>query len=102
MRRQGKSIAHPLIVLVVCENPHIISRVAVSAGRSLGGAVQRNQAKRQIRAATNPLLKLIQPGNDLILIARKPILNATFQDIQQAILALLQRAELIDIHEQQS
>ena len=99
VRRLGKSLAHPLLVLVVRENQLTHARVAVSAGRSLGGAVQRNRAKRRIRAVTQPLLKHLQPGNDIILIARKPILDATFQEIQKAVYTLLHRSELIVTHE---
>jgi ribonuclease P protein component len=95
----GKSFAHPLIVLIVLEDQPENVRIAVAAGRSLGGAVMRNQAKRLMRAAINPLLNHIRPGNDLIWIARKPILDATFQEIQGAISILLQRAGLIQTDE---
>ena len=51
VRRTGKSYAHPFVVLVVqaSEVPRV--RVGVTAGRSVGGAVQRNRAKRLLREA---------------------------------------------------
>jgi ribonuclease P protein component len=45
------------------------------------------------------LLSLLRPGNDLIWIARKPMLEASFSQIQHAILNLLQRANLLNSDE---
>ena len=86
-------------MLIVRENQQEEVRIGIAAGRSLGKAVQRNRAKRRIRAAVHPLLSLLQPGNDLIWIARKPMLEAPFSQIQQAMLILLQRANLLNSHE---
>ena len=95
VRRLGKSYAHPLIVLIALPNELDQPRFAVAAGRSVGKAVQRNRAKRLIRAALHPLITSITPGWDILLIARQPIINTTFQDIEQSLLNLLHRAHLI-------
>jgi ribonuclease P protein component len=95
VRRTGKSYAHPFVVLVVqaSELPRV--RVGVTAGRSVGGAVQRNRAKRLLREAMRPLLPDLLPNWDLILIARSSLLTAHLQDIRQALADLLRRANLI-------
>lgn len=98
VRRSGKSFAHPLIVLVVLENGLPNVRIGVTAGRSLGGAVQRNRAKRLMRACMAPLLDQIPAGIDLVWIARKPLHEATFLDLQGAMISLLQRAGLLNNH----
>lgn len=74
--------------------PH--PRIGVSAGRSIGNAVRRNRAKRRLRAALHPYLERLQPGWDLVFLARKPLPEADFGEIQQAIETLLQRAGLIE------
>lgn len=99
MRRLGKSFAHPLIVLVVLENELQNVRIGVAAGRSLGGAVRRNRAKRLMRACIYPYLDQILPGKDLVWIARKPLLEANFQDLQGAMSSLLERAGLLSDHD---
>ena len=99
VRRSGKSYAHPLIVLVVHENECSGVRIGVTAGRSLGGAVRRNRAKRQMRASMHPFLDQIPPGKDLVWIARRPLLGASFQELQQAMLLLMQRAGLVNNHD---
>jgi ribonuclease P protein component len=86
-------------VLIVHENQNEEVRVGIAAGRSLGMAVQRNRAKRMIRAAVHPLLNSLQPGSDLIWIARKPMLEASFPQIQEAMLTLLRRANLLNSNE---
>jgi ribonuclease P protein component len=95
VRRTGKSYAHPFVVLVVqtSETPKV--RVGVTAGRSVGGAVQRNKAKRLLREAIRPLLPDLLPGRDLILIARSALLTKSLQDIRQVITSLLHNAHVI-------
>jgi len=97
VRRTGKSYAHPFIVLVVqtSEVPRV--RVGVTAGRSVGGAVQRNRAKRLIREAVRPLLPDLLPGWDMILIARPALLSKSLQEIRQAIESLLRRARILPL-----
>jgi ribonuclease P protein component len=96
VRRTGKSYAHPFVVLVVqtSEAPRV--RVGVTAGRSVGGAVQRNRAKRLLREAMRPLLPDLLPGWDLILIARPALLpSKALQEIRQVLTSLLRRAQII-------
>ncbi|MCL4257371.1 MAG: ribonuclease P protein component [Anaerolineales bacterium] len=95
MRRLGKSYPHPFVVLVVQANDIARVRVGVAAGRSVGGAVQRNRAKRVLRAAMQPLLERIAPGHDLVLIARAGILASSSQQAQAALERLLRRAKLL-------
>lgn len=95
VRRTGKSYAHPLMVLVIKPNELGRSRVAVSAGRSVGKAVQRNRAKRMLREAIRPLMVSITIGWDILLLARQPLVNASFQDTQLALIQLLQNAQLL-------
>lgn len=95
MRQLGKSYAHPLVVLIALQNDMPISRFGLIAGRSVGGAVQRNRGKRLLRAALDPMTACINPGWDLIFIARLPIGHADFYQAQSALEALLRRAKLL-------
>jgi len=95
VRREGKSYAHPLVVLVVAPNNVQRVRVGVAAGRSVGHAVQRNRAKRRLREIMRPLLPHLPAGYDLLLIARRPAAQAEFAALRQAVLLLLQRAHLL-------
>ena len=95
VRRSGKSYAHPLVVLIVQAHNQPRLKVGVTAGRTVGTAVYRNRAKRLLREAMRPLIPGIASGLDLILIARPGLVSATLEETRQALLALLQRAQIL-------
>jgi ribonuclease P protein component len=92
VRRSGKSYADPFLVLIIKAGKDPYSRFAVTAGRSVGNAVQRNRAKRLLRAALQEVITHVPSGYQGILIARKPILEAKFQEISLALNSLLDKA----------
>lgn len=95
VRRDGKSYAHPFVVLIVIENQLSKTRVGVAAGRSVGNAFKRNRAKRLIRAAARELHSQIASGWDLVIIARAPIIQVKMLQVRTALHELLQRANLL-------
>jgi ribonuclease P protein component len=95
VRRSGKSYAHPLVVLIVQTHDQPRLKVGVAAGRTVGTAVTRNRAKRLLREAIRPILPNIASGFDLILIARPGAVSATLEETRQALLTLLQRAQIL-------
>ncbi len=101
VRKSGKAYAHPFMVLRAEANDQAKVRVAVVAGKSVGGAVERNRAKRLLRAAMQTLIASIHvgdaghPGWDLILIARAPLVKSDMYEVREVLLTLLRRAELI-------
>ena len=95
VRRFGSSYAHPLVVLVALPNEETAVQVGITASRSVGNAVDRNRAKRRLRAAIEPVFSQIRPGWKLIILARKPIAGAGFQEIQSAVVWLLNEAGLL-------
>jgi len=98
VRRDGKSYAHPLVVLIALkseDNNQPRVRVGVAAGKSVGTAVYRNRAKRLLREVMRKLIPNIASGLDLILIARPALTSATLDDTQHALLNLLQRAQVL-------
>ena len=95
VRRYGRSYAHPLLVLIVLPNQIEASRFGVLAGRSIGKAVGRNRAKRLLRAALQSSFSEIMTGWDIVLIARLPIKNVAFHQVQEALHSLLHRAGLL-------
>lgn len=95
VRQDGHSFAHPAIVLGFLPNQLTQNRTAVIAGRSVGGAVQRNLAKRRIRSAFQRLQGQLVLGYDLVLIARKPILEQPYETLVGSIQSLLVRAGLM-------
>lgn len=101
VRREGKSHAHPLAVLITArraaapDQPPLPTRCGFAAGRRVGNAVARNRAKRLLRAAVHARAEQLLPGWDLIFMARAPLAQVTLPEAQPAVDALLQRAQVV-------
>jgi ribonuclease P protein component len=68
-------------------------RVGFTATRKIGGAVERNRAKRRLRAAAASLLPLYgQGGNDYVLVARPETLTRSFTGLLEDLAAALTAA----------
>ena len=91
---EGRSWAHPLIVLVARPNGLNFSRVGVAASRKVGGAVARNRAKRLMREAARRLYPQLASGWDLMLVARAAIVKEKEPQVRDALKTLLRRAGL--------
>ncbi len=95
VRTSGKAYAHPLVVMLVCENNANRLRIGIAAGKSVGKAVERNRAKRRLRACVTNRLQDLQPGWDLVFLARAAIMRSNYAQLQAAVDNLLQRAGLV-------
>ena len=84
-------------MLVLCALPNDLehSRFGFSASHWVGKAVIRNRAKRLMREATRLRLGEIKEGWDLVFIARHPVREANFKQVDQAVEQLLRRAGLL-------
>jgi ribonuclease P protein component len=92
VRRNGKSYAHPLVILIACPNALEDSRFGFTAGKALGNAVRRNRAKRLLREVLRRNLTNIKGGWDAILIARPMLIEVDWSEIQLAVRSVLKRA----------
>lgn len=72
-----------------------ITRVAVIASKSVGGAVQRNRCKRLLRSRVNNNWAEMKQGVDILLIARKKLLEASPDEVDVSVRHLLGMAGLI-------
>jgi ribonuclease P protein component len=98
VRRDGRSYAHPLVVLVAARSPQAQAkaRVGFAAGRSVGTAVKRNRAKRLLREAFRSLAAGVAPEWDLICIARAPIVERKMPEVRAALAQLLEQAHVLN------
>jgi ribonuclease P protein component len=64
---------------------------ALVAGKKIGGAVQRNRARRVLRAALREVAPRGVEGHDVVLVAREAIRGARTQDLIMEMTELLRR-----------
>ena len=69
--------------------------VAFVAGRRVGGAVERNRARRVMRAAWRELASQAQEGYDVAWVARGTIRGARTQDLVPEMARLLSSAQAV-------
>lgn len=68
---------------------------AVVATRRVGGAVERNRARRILRAAWREVSPQVGNDNDVVLVAREAIVDAKTQDLVADMTELLRRGEVV-------
>jgi len=64
-------------------------RFGLATGKELGGAVERNRVRRQLRAAIRALTPRLVPGFDVLIVARKASTGVTGAEITDALTNLL-------------
>ena len=91
LQQHGSSRAHPLVVVRVVHNGLERTRYAFSTGRHLGGAVVRNRVRRRLREIVRSLSADIAPGWDVLIVARRACVAASYAALREIVARLLDR-----------
>ncbi len=75
-----------------------ISRFGFSVSRRVGGAVVRNRVRRRVREIVRLRFSKIGTGYDIVFVARIPVAQATYSQIEGSVEKLLRLASLITVH----
>ncbi len=79
----------------------LINRVGIAASKKIGGAVERNRAKRVIREAYR-LIDAgigIKKGNLIVIAARNPSTVSKMQDVKRDLQYCLNRLDMLEKHD---
>ena len=107
--KKGKKVVMPTIAVYVLPDykrnalmkahpeKKFINRIGLTVGKKIGGAAQRNRAKRIIRHAYKNIdtASPVKCGNLIVLVAREAIREKKTQDVQRELKKALSRLELI-------
>ncbi len=92
--QKGRAWANQLLVLRALPNDLPHHRCGFVVSKRVGKAVVRNRLKRRLREGLRA--QTVQPGWDLIFVARPLAAGVSYDELQEAIVNLLSRARLLD------
>ena len=95
LQGNGTVRSHPLLVIRVRRTGLEDTRFGLSTGRKLGGAVVRNRVRRRLRSALRVMAPSFQPGWDVLIIARPPVVDADYQTLTGTLSGLLRRGGVL-------
>lgn len=72
-----------------------ISRLGLTTGVKLGGAVQRNRVRRRLREIYRTNENRLAPGWDVVVVARKRAVFASYAELERAFLFLAGKLDLL-------
>ena len=93
-RTNGVANAH--LVLYARPNKTGTNRVGITVGKKLGGAVVRNRTRRRLREVYRLNEDAFAPGWDIVVVARSRSVDAPFQSLTKAYLALAEKAGILN------
>lgn len=93
---KGKVFQAPALVSYVLKNRAGICRIGITTSKKIGNAVERNRARRVIRAAYREIEEKINGNYDFVFVARSRTKYQKSTQITQIMLSQLKEAGVID------
>ena len=88
--RRGKSFANDILVMYILRNKRnkgkdlrLYNKIGVSVSKKVGNSVVRSRTKRLITESFRLNCDYIEKGYDLVFIARNPIINKNYFEVEK-------------------
>lgn len=96
--KKGKSQGEEFLILKTLKNNLKTNRVGFVVGQKVSKkAVVRNKIKRRMREAVRANLGKLEPGYDLIFLAKKGIEEKSFFEIKKTVEELLRKTKMFKV-----
>ena len=92
---RGKSIANRLLVMYVVRNGTNGNRFGISVSKKVGNSVDRSRITRLLRESYRLSESKFLAGYDIVVIARASAKEATYMEVESALMHLLNKQKLI-------
>src|SRR6187401_1839387 len=89
IQSHSRSRSHPLLLMRYRRNGLDRTRYGISTGRKVGPAVVRNTIRRRLRTILRAIDRSIEPGFDILLVARPAAATVKQADLDAALRQLL-------------
>ena len=94
-----KGVANGFLVLYARKNRTHLNRVGITVSKKLGKAHIRNRARRRLREVYRLNEDKFLPGYDIVVVARSRSVDAPFDQLTKAYLALAKKAGILNMDE---
>lgn len=91
----GKCLRDPALVIYIVKNRAGCRRLGITAGKKIGGAVERNRARRIIKAAFCELAGELPDNFDFVFVARTRTCKMKSTQINAVMRRLLAKAGIL-------
>jgi ribonuclease P protein component len=95
IQSHGRSRSHALLLMRYRRNGLDRTRYGISTGRKVGSAVVRNGIRRRLRTILRTLDREVQPGYDILLVARPAAAGVRQADLDAALRQLMRAASVL-------
>lgn len=96
MYGRGKCLVDPSLVTYIIRSGRKDFRLGITSGKKIGGAVERNRARRIIAAAYRDVIMEIKYPIDVVFVARSRILTLKSSDVASIMRQQFIKEGLID------
>ena len=93
--RHGASYKNALLVLYVVKSRFTTPKVGFSVGKKVGGSVLRNRTKRRLKEAFRREIARVAKGQNYVVVARSGSAERSYEELRNALLALLSQARAL-------
>lgn len=93
--KEKDSIANKLLILYIKTNNLDYNRAGFTVSKKIGKSVVRSKVKRRIRESYRLKDDQIKQGYDLVFIAREGCADASYKEIESALLHLMRKKKLL-------
>ena len=92
---RGKAMANTLLVMYVVRNGTNGNRFGISVSKKVGNSVVRSRITRLLRESYRLSESKFLAGYDIVVIARASAKEATYKEVESALMHLLNKQKLI-------
>jgi ribonuclease P protein component len=92
----GTTRSHPMFTARFLRTGLETTRFGLSTSRRIGGAVDRNRVRRRLREVLRGMVPMLQPGWDILIIARPAIVGSDHDTLVGALHRTLVRGCVIE------